>query len=572
MVRNPSHHARSVIVRDEHNLVQSSRRDIYIQDKESASRFRKQDPEIHTQPLRFHDKREPPARLFDKNPFTSLTYKGLRDSVSINTEPKLQHTMTAKVAQYITIIDKSNKVIGNSRQFKDVFREAKAAYQERKAEIKAQRKAREELELQKALRAASIQDEAERATIRPDGQRRYPSQRHPHGERRTSPDRRRPQTQRMCSNASVRSSGEIAPREDRPRQMSLGEFNDHVYGPNGVATQARQPSHTAPASPAAWDNYDPAARGLVRARTDLPLDRPRRSGHLARSHSVDDVDMDLAYGEYHPESLIVTPQEQKEKELKTLVAKCKGLLEEADCAGHSAKAIISHLQRNPDTLAAVGLTLAEISNVASKMAPGAVGMIAKSAPAVMALLASPQFLIAVGVSVGVTVIAIGGYKIVKRIKEKAADDSDQFIGPGHDEAIDVHELDRIERWRRGIPEPSHVDDTATVVSGTSVEGEFITPFAAQSMGHLPARSPAGRSKSVKKSSKDIDTESRKGEKKKKHRHRSRDIDETASVASRGSESTVRRSSTIRTKDKSLAKTKKPSPLSRMFSHGTSVRS
>jgi len=281
--------------------------------------------------------------------------------------------------------------------------------------------------------------------------------------------------------------------------------------------------------------------------------------------------MDLAYGEYHPESLIVTPQEQKEKELKTLVAKCKGLLEEADCAGHSAKAIIAHLQQNPDTLAAVGLTLAEISNVASKMAPGAMGMIAKSAPAVMALLASPQFLIAVGVSVGVTIIAIGGYKIVKRIKEKAADDSDKYIGPGHDEAIDVHELDRIERWRRGIPESSRVDDTATVVSGTSVEGEFITPFAAQSMGHLPTRVQSGRSKSMKKSSKDKDTESRKGDKK-KHRRRSRDVDETASMVSRSSEGTVRASSTIRTKDKSLVKAKKPSPLRRMFSHGTSVRS
>lgn len=210
------------------------------------------------------------------------------------------------------------------------------------------------------------------------------------------------------------------------------------------------------------------------------------------------------------------------------------------------------------------MRIAEISTIASKMAPGAMAMVAKSAPAVMALLVSPQFLIAVGVSVGVTVIAIGGYKIVKRIQEKAGQ-GDKAM-PGYDEAIDVRELDRIERWRRGVPDSNIVDDNATVVSGTSVEGEFISPFAAQSMGHLPLPSQNGRSKTVKKSSKDKDP-SKKGEKKRRRRS-----GETSSVTSHDSESTIRRSSTSKTKDKSVVKAKKPSPLSRMFSHGTSVAS
>lgn len=480
--------------------------------------------------------------------------------------------MAAKVAQYITVIDKSNKVIGNSKQFKDVFREAKAAYQERKAEIKAQRKAREEVELQKAIQAVSIQDETERAsTIRPSGSRRQTGHRDQSGGRRSPPGHERPRTHRVQSVASGRSSGTTTPIEGAPRHMSLGDFNDQVYGPNGAATQYRRASHTVPGTPIReWDEPDPATHGLVRARTDMPFAYARRPSQLVRSQSADDVDMDLAYGEYHPESLIVMPQEQKEKELKSLVTKCKMLLEEADCAGHSAKAIIGHLQKNPDTLAAVGLTLAEISTLASKMAPGALGMVAKSAPAVMALLISPQFLIAVGVSVGVTVIAIGGYKIVKRIKEKAADDNDKGMGGGADEAIDVHELDRIERWRRGIPEDSLVDDNATVISGTSVEGEFISPFAAQSMGHLPAKSQSG--KSAKKSIKEKEKADKKAEKKKKHRRHRSDGDDTESVVSRDSESTVRRSSTSNNKEKSLVNVKKPSPLSRMFTHGTSVRS
>lgn len=471
--------------------------------------------------------------------------------------------MTAKVAQYITVIDRSNKVIGNSKQFKDVFREAKAAYQGRKAEIKAQRRVKEEAELQKAIRAVSIQeDEARSTTSRPATTRRHSSQRTQAAGRR-SPDER-PRAQQVESGTSVRSSH--SPRGAQ-RQMNLADFNDQIYGPNGVATQYRRSSHTALPSPVhEWDEYDPAARELVRARTDLPLDRYRPSQQLVRSHSADDIDMDLAYGEYNPESLVVTSQEQKEKELKSLVTKCKMLLEEADCAGHSAKAIIGHLQKNPDTLAAVGLTLAEISSVVKTMAPGAVGMIAKSAPAVMALLISPQFLIAVGVSVGVTVIAIGGYKIVKRIKEKAAADMETN---GVDEAIDVRELDRIEQWRRGISEN---DDGGSIVSGTSVEGEFITPFAAQSMGHLPIRSATGRGKSVKKSKeKDKDKESKKGDKKKHRRHKS-DGEDDQSVISKDSESTAKRSSASRSREKSVVKVKKPSPLSRMFSHGSSVKS
>lgn len=477
--------------------------------------------------------------------------------------------MTTKVAQYITVIDRSNKVIGNSKQFKDVFREAKAAYQGRKAEIRAQRKVKEEAELQKAIRAVSVQEDEARSTIsRPATARRQSSQRTQAADRR-APDER-PRTQRMYSGTSVASGHST--REGTPRHMNLVDFNDEIYGPNGVATQYRRASHTAPPSPShEWEDHDPSNRGLVRARTDLPLDPYQRPNQqLVRSHSADDIDMDLAYGEYNPESLVVTSQEQKEKELKSLVLKCKMLLEEADCAGHSAKAIISHLQKNPDTLAAVGLTLAEISNVVSKMAPGAVGMIAKSAPAVMALLISPQFLIAVGVSVGVTVIAIGGYKIVKKIKEKAANDAAERGMAGVDEAIDVHELDRIEMWRRGIPE-SNADDGGSIVSGTSVEGEFITPFAAQSMGHLPARSQGGRSKSAKKS-KDKDKESKKGDSKKKSRRHKSEAEDGQSVVSKDSESTAKRSTATRSKEKAVVKVKKPSPLSRMFSHASTVRS
>ena len=482
--------------------------------------------------------------------------------------------MAARVAQYITVIDRSDKVIKNSRQFKDVFQEAKGAYKARKTEIKAKRQAKEDVELEKAIRSVNLERETERSTtVRPDASRRHSSQRNSPPRRRSPSEQDRPRAQRMHSNASARDSGYTTPQDDRPRQMSLGEFNDAIYGPNGAATQYGRASQTAPTSPraAGWNDQDPDARTLVRARTDLPLDVHRRPSPLARSHSMDDVDLDLAYGEYHPESLAITPNERNEKELNTLVLKCKMLLDEADCVGHSAKAIISNLQKNPDTLAQVGLTLAEISNIASKMAPGALGMIAKSAPAVMALLISPQFLIAVGVSVGVTVIAIGGYKIVKKIKEKAGNDDDKDLDPGMDEAVDVHELDRIEAWRRGLPESTMVDDNGSVISSaTSVEGEFITPFAAQSMGHLPAKSQTSRSKTFKKSKdKDKDKESKKEDKKRRKR---RSTGDTESVDSRDTSTSSRRSSTTKNKDKALVKVKKPSPLSRLVDLASSVKS
>ena len=57
---------------------------------------------------------------------------------------------------------------------------------------------------------------------------------------------------------------------------------------------------------------------------------------------------------------------------------------------------MTSLQKNPEAMAAIALTLAEISNIASKMAPGALMALKTGAPAVFALLAAPEFLIAGG--------------------------------------------------------------------------------------------------------------------------------------------------------------------------------
>ena len=251
------------------------------------------------------------------------------------------------------------------------------------------------------------------------------------------------------------------------------------------------------------------------------------------------IDMDLAYGDIPPPLPVARADD--EDELKGLVGKVKMLLEEADCLQYSATAIIASLQSNPDAMAAVALTLAEISSIVSKMAPGALVALKGSSPAVFALLASPQFLVAAGVGVGVTIVALGGYKIIKKIKAKNAMEE-----PGMDEMLELRgDVSRIDTWRRGI---AAAEEQSV---GTSVDGEFITPHAA-ALSRLNLND--GESKTSRR----------------KHRSsRSTKDSETSSSKMTSSSKTSKTAKSSREKgegkEKREKKEKKPSPLSRMFS-------
>lgn len=468
----------------------------------------------------------------------------------------------AAITQTIAIVDKSNKVVGTTKQLKNVFKEAKQAYLERKAEIVAEKQAKEDRELQKArkhVEAMTIADDSSVASSR-HSIRRKPVRRQAHYESDDDEDdgeRRRPSVRhhRHKSSASVRSGYTASSRSSMDsgrrstrtrsvsqspgtRHMSLGQFNDDL-----AAHRSAPPS--------------PDGHTLVRRQTDgLALQQKTRRPSARRSISATDIDMDLAYGDFHPSSIGLaldpkTENKLQQQEMKTLVMRAKDLLDEANCAQHSVKAIVAHLQKNPDAMAAVALTLAEISNIATKMAPGALAAMKTSAPAVFALLASPQFLIAVGVGVGVTVIAFGGYKIIKKIQSGKQKEGSM------DEMLEVKELDRIEHWRRGIADSGDDAYEASVVSGTSVEGEFITPLAAQSMGHLP------ETKQQKKDRKKEEKKREKDEKRdKKDKKRSSSKSEVGSVSSKDSSRTKSRIEDVRGKELM----KKPSPLRRMFTH------
>ncbi|KAI1092017.1 hypothetical protein F5B19DRAFT_455916 [Rostrohypoxylon terebratum] len=205
---------------------------------------------------------------------------------------------------------------------------------------------------------------------------------------------------------------------------------------------------------------------------------PRSISDPALREKRKEIDMDLAYGNVPPdleERVDLDPVHkaaEKERNALNLIEKIEKLLTEAQCLHHTATHIIQHLQGNPDAAAAVALTLAELSALLGKMSPSFLSVLKGGSPAIFALLASPQFLIAAGVTVGVTVVMFGGWKIVKRVSEAESiaatpmafpayqpgpDEADRHhypeseISAGFDEALVLEEeLSTIESWRRGI--------------------------------------------------------------------------------------------------------------------------
>ena len=205
-----------------------------------------------------------------------------------------------------------------------------------------------------------------------------------------------------------------------------------------------------------------------------PVPRSVSDPDLRHNRDHDHIDMNLAYGDAPPDLMTShIGNREQEIEVQATMSKLDHLLLEANCVQHSATAIIKNLQDNPEAMAAVALTLAELSNLLKTMSPAILTAMKSSSPAVFALLASPQFLIAGGLALGVTVVMFGGYKIVKKIQENnaVAKEANRM-----EEALvwDQNEMGSIESWRRGIEYGGQgVDDN------TSVDGEFITPEAAR---------------------------------------------------------------------------------------------
>ncbi|PYI28583.1 hypothetical protein BP00DRAFT_257602 [Aspergillus indologenus CBS 114.80] len=376
----------------------------------------------------------------------------------------------APLGETIAVIDKSGKVVSTSKHLFGVFSQAKNAYRERKAQVQSERNAKiAEREALKALQNYHI-----------DG-----------GDQHYQYDAA-PSVASSRRSHSRHYSGRS--RSHHPRGGSLYEEDvDDYY--NQPREMVRRHTH-----------HDVGVREMER-----PVPVRSRSDHPSHSQ----VDMDLAYGEFHPSALEQQQQQQQQQprqgelvphqqgqlqriedpELNGLVTRAQWLLEEADCMQHTATATIAHLQKNPDSMAAVALTLAEISNLVTKLAPSALGALKAAAPGVFALLASPQFLIAAGVGLGVTIVMFGGYKIIKQIQSasktpviEAAPQQQPYPQqyprdgamdePSMEDMMELNTdcLSSVEMWRRGVA------DAEAESAGTSVDGEFITPTAAMMSG------------------------------------------------------------------------------------------
>lgn len=349
------------------------------------------------------------------------------------------------LGQTITVVNKSGKVVSSSKHLVNVFKEARSAYRERKAEIRVTRSSElEEKKARKRLETLTIADGDDTAS-------RASSRRSSVDSRASDLPRRKP----------------VPKRERQPMERG---YSDSFYANDERDRRTKRPSPLRFETDGTLRNTDHARNELVRRHTDDGMDHHQRARTPVRSSSMSDIDMDLAYGE--PPPPLPVRRGEEELELRYKMTTLQQLLDECNCLQHSVTATIDNLQKNPDALAAVALTLAEISNLASKMAPGVLMSMKGAFPVIIALLCSPQFMIAAGVGVGVTIIAFGGYKIIKKIKAKKEREGEEEPPNEFDE---LQEIDRIEMWRRGIAE------SQAESPGTSVDGEFVTPMASRTL-------------------------------------------------------------------------------------------
>ncbi|KAI1211135.1 uncharacterized protein F4807DRAFT_26387 [Annulohypoxylon truncatum] len=374
--------------------------------------------------------------------------------------------------EIVTIVNSSGKIISNGKHLFNVLKEAKATYQEKKAALKAERAVKrsetfdvppspryyDEVEYGDWPRRASHDDGASQATSR----RSYGSRR--------SKQRAASQTRSALTERNLQTHSEVSSTApSRPPPVTYRSPYAETAGRE--MTLSRPTLAHAPTMPAYAD--EPSIAPSMHTVTV-----PRSVSDPALREKRKEIDMDLAYGNVPPdleERVDLDPAykaAQKERNALDLIEKIEKLLTEAQCLHHTATHIIQHLQGNPDAAAAVALTLAELSALLGKMSPSFLSVLKGGSPAIFALLASPQFLIAAGVTVGVTVVMFGGWKIVKRVSEAESMAAtpmafpayqpgpaeaerhhypESEISAGFDEALVLEEeLSTIESWRRGI--------------------------------------------------------------------------------------------------------------------------
>lgn len=149
---------------------------------------------------------------------------------------------------------------------------------------------------------------------------------------------------------------------------------------------------------------------------------PSRAHQLAASQAA----LDMAPALFNDPSVVA---------VQALLARVQSIIDELQCWAAGLSTMIAELQKTPETFAAVGLSLAEISQMLTHIAPGAMIVLKAAFPTVFALISSPHFAIIAGVGTAATVVILGGYKIVRSIMAGADDNLRLAYGDEPDEAI-----------------------------------------------------------------------------------------------------------------------------------------
>lgn len=366
--------------------------------------------------------------------------------------------MTA--VETVTIINKSGKIVSTGKHLVNIFKDAKTAYNVRKNELNDQ-KYLDENHKQDHLEVRTLVSEHSQRTRRSNHSKR-------HRHRESNEYSRPPLTVRNLSYVT----------ESHTLRQS-GHNSDHrsyrSTSPNQIFTR---PSDT---------KSRRHNRPIYRRHTDAPDDTnttalvstvpPPYTSRILRSRSNPDfskdskIDMNLAYGHLPFDCRSEGTQEiPPEFELKKMIGKLNKLLLEARCLQYSATAIIAHLQKDPEAMAAVALTLAELSTIVNKMGPSVLRTLQTASPAIFALLASPQFLIATGLAMGATVVMFGGFHVVKRLQTNTMDmhEEKKLESAMTYSGIDI---ESIKSWRRGVAESEGFKLSSLV------DEHYITPDA-----------------------------------------------------------------------------------------------
>ncbi|RFU30210.1 hypothetical protein B7463_g6135, partial [Scytalidium lignicola] len=429
--------------------------------------------------------------------------------------------MPPPLMETVTVINKSGKIISTGKSLINIFKEAKDAYQDKRAELKAEQRER----LRQKYAQKHAQKYAQKLLLAREETQSVASSRHSRHSR-SSHRSHREHRDRFVDPLPPLSEVNLSHQEEghELEPQYSGSIHESYHG--SAHSGERSPSIMY-REPYVETEVAPHP-GIMRRHTDfveassemMPPDHyPPDAIPLYRSVSNpdfrDEVDMGLAYGELPPDLYPPFDPVEEEKELNSMVFKIENMLLEAQCLHHSATAIISSLQEKPDAMAAVALTLAELSSLLTKMSPSIISVLKGLSPAIFALLASPQFLIGSGVALGVTIIMFGGFKIIKKIQGTAVPDKEavrmegsfrpeqtmmleqpmmteqhmleqpmmeqpmrmetrtlvEEPAPMEEAIIYEQELSAIECWRRGIA------DVEAVSVATSADGELITPEA-----------------------------------------------------------------------------------------------